>query len=346
MAGTPTKLEDLEPDLTQNSLAFLQRSIAGINTAAETSTPHQVLTFAVVDLAVAIEVLLKARLAREHWSLIISEVNKANVGNLLQGQTKTVTPDEALARLAGIAQVKLGSDSTVDRLKQAKDIVKLRNRAAHFTLANESEAGIRAQLGTGLAFALWFLGTEFQPATQSPSQALVTDVIAAISSEIGKIDDLVSARMAELETKLAAAVVCLDCPTCKQPALVFDDAGAHCLFCLAAGEDGPTLAEAYVADVLDLTSYAVLTDGGEWPVHECPNCSEEAFVFGITPRRSDLYTAIAEQRADGPLPYAWGCFACALLATAAEVQMCTWCGRPTLDHNICGDCAADRMARD
>ena len=56
-------IAQLEENLTRNSLGFLRRAVTQIKAA---HTDRQQLAFAVVDLAVAVEVLLKARLSREH----------------------------------------------------------------------------------------------------------------------------------------------------------------------------------------------------------------------------------------------------------------------------------------
>lgn len=64
-------------------------------------TSMRSLSFAIVDLAAAVEVLMKARLVREHWTLICSDPDKATAAQLLAGTAKTVSPEQAVRRLGG-----------------------------------------------------------------------------------------------------------------------------------------------------------------------------------------------------------------------------------------------------
>lgn len=342
MTTTP-ELDDLEAELTGNALSFLRRAVTGI-TSSDESPEHQVLTFAVVDLAVAIEILLKARLVREHWSLLFDVVDKADESDLLQGRAKTVTPTQAIKRLANIAAVPLVSADRAkdDHAKQVERIVGLRNRAAHFTLSAEAEAGIRVQLAGGLNFVLWFLQTQFRDTGSEDTQRLVEDVIEDIAGELRKVDDLVKIRMAELETVLDMASVCVRCPTCLMPTLMIGDDAATCPFCLAGSVDGETIADEYVANVLKLDAYSTIKDGGDWPVHACPECSQRALVEGVQPCRPSLedLNPMGASPCDWVEPTYWACFACGLTANRFELTRCSRCGEPALGHDICADCIA------
>lgn len=107
MSGSKSSLEGLPHDLTENALEFLQRAVGQMK--ASPATVRQ-LSFAVVDLAVAVEVLLKARLVREHWTLICDNPDKATAAAMLRGTLKTVSPDKAMLRLQHVAAVPLTSD--------------------------------------------------------------------------------------------------------------------------------------------------------------------------------------------------------------------------------------------
>lgn len=88
-------LAGLARDLTENGLAFLHRSVSEMGTQ---QTTVRSLSFAIVDLAAAVEVLMKARLVREHWTLICSDPDKATAAHLLAGTAKTVSPEQAVKR--------------------------------------------------------------------------------------------------------------------------------------------------------------------------------------------------------------------------------------------------------
>lgn len=347
MSTTP-ELKDLEADLSNNALRFLRRAVAGITVTHESEdvVEHQVLTFAVVDLAVAIELLLKARLVREHWSLLFDAVDKAIESDLIQGRAKTVTPTQAVKRLANIAAVSLvGPDKTKDdHAKQVERILDLRNRAAHFTLSSEAETGIRVQLGGGLHFVLWFLETQFKGAGSDNTQALVEEVIADIAGELHKVEGLVRVRMTELKAILDTARICVDCPTCLMPTLMLGTDIAHCPFCLSGGTDGDTIANEYVENVLKLSAHVTIKDGGEWPIHTCPECDQQALVEGVRPRRPSAHdlNPKATPPCDWIEPIHWACFQCGLIATLLELSPCSRCGELILtgDISICSDCIA------
>lgn len=333
------ELAKLEQDLTRNALAFLQRSF---RQTIDANDDIQQLSFAVVDLAVSIEVLLKARLAREHWTLVLDHPDNGapDRSALIAGTAKTVTPGQAVDRLVRLVNVPLGNlkGDKRSRAYQIHKVTSLRNRAAHFTLASMEPLSVRARLGAGLQFVLWFLETEF---AESPAKADVDALIDDIGTELGSIEELVKQRLRELRPQLDTADACVTCPRCSQPTLMLQ--GSHvsepaCPFCrsITSNDIGPNLADEYVTTVLDLSSHAVVTGGGEWPVYDCPECYAEALVAGI----EQVHPLPVEAEADngGEVAY-WGCFSCGLARPSTELDFCGHCGRLIeADHGLCADC--------
>lgn len=332
-------VSQLEEDLTRNALAFLRRAVGQVRRAG---SDGQQLAFAVVDLAISAEVLLKARLAREHWTLILDNVNKADRGSLMNGESKTITPEQAVDRLVGIALLPLkrgDSKGGKSHATQVTELIRLRNRAAHFNFQGVDPVSIRGVLGVGLNFMLWFLEDQFQdgagPEFDGVRQA-VDELVTDVAGEIGKIDELVQARLASLADELATADVLLECPRCTQSTLMIgEDVGlARCPFCRAVGSDGPAIAGDYVEAVLGLSLYELFKDGGEWPVYECFNCCEEALVDGIQPVRRDAPTGEAHAAESAPR---FACFACGYLRQAGDLMRCDRCGRLG-EWPTCPDC--------
>jgi hypothetical protein len=85
MSAANDALAGLSRDLTENGLAFLHRSVKEMS--AQPATTRS-LSYAIVDLAAAVEVLMKARLVREHWTLICTEPDKATAAQMLAGTLK------------------------------------------------------------------------------------------------------------------------------------------------------------------------------------------------------------------------------------------------------------------
>lgn len=339
------ELTKLEQDLTVNALAFLQRSFRQTIDAEEDG---QQLSFAVVDLAVASEVLLKARLVREHWTLILDDLDsgRPDRGALISGSAKTVAPGQAVDRLSRLIGVPLGdTKDKKSRAHQVSQVTNLRNRAAHFTLATMAPLSIRAHLGLGLQFVLWFLETEF---ADSPSKAHVDGLLEVMGTELGRVQELVRERLRDLAPELDRAVVCVQCPRCSQPTLMLLGAGVGepaCPFCrsITSETDRNQLAEEYVGEVLTLSSYETFKDGGEWPVFDCPECGQEALVGGVRQVRPLHVDGEASE------PVYWGCFACGLAQPGQALGHCYHCHRlcdASEGYGLCVDCTHDLLNAD
>jgi hypothetical protein len=84
--------------------------------------------YSVINFCSSLELFLKARLLKEHWSLIVSRPEHANINIFLAGDFKSVTMAEAVKRLNNIAHQTL--------TKQEKDcfieIKEQRNKLVHF----------------------------------------------------------------------------------------------------------------------------------------------------------------------------------------------------------------------
>lgn len=84
--------------------------------------------FSIINFATAIELLLKARLMNEHWTLVVDRSSEADIDAFLEGKARTVTPREAVRRLEKVCRDPIGQDAAT-----AFDVVsKHRNRMIHF----------------------------------------------------------------------------------------------------------------------------------------------------------------------------------------------------------------------
>jgi len=70
----------------------------------------------------------------------------------------------------------------------------------------------------------------------------------------------------------------IDCPYCQKDAEIDD--GLKCSHC-SRSVTGEVAAKDYVEDVLGISHYATVKDGGDWPISHCGECGTEALVdFG------------------------------------------------------------------
>lgn len=345
MSTAISPLTGLSRDLTENGLAFLHRSVTEMSAQPGTL---RTLSFAVVDLAAAVEVLMKARLVREHWTLICAEPDKATTTQMLAGTAKTVTPDQAIKRLENVAGVAMSAGGHAARVLE---VAALRNRAIHFALVGIDPAGLQGPLGRGLDFLLWFLDTQFRGQGDDEVRELVEESIETLTTEVGQLKALVAERLASIRDELSAAGLCAECPRCRQAALLLIDGDvSRCAFCLWKPADGPECAAEYVDAVLGTTQYEAVKDGGDWPVHPCTMCGDTSMVEGIEQLLPDPATMNrGEPPCDWKAPAYWGCFACGTTAGRTDLDRCTRCGALTEtgdDDGVptCGDCWADVLS--
>lgn len=111
--------EELFSSLVESAFEFLNKALDEFEESPKFST---------VNFAVAVELFLKSRLMREHWSLLIEKTDSADRNQFFQGSSKTINPDTAVQRLAKIA----GDPVPEDARKAFQAIAKHRNRMVHF----------------------------------------------------------------------------------------------------------------------------------------------------------------------------------------------------------------------
>src|ERR1700738_4299579 len=87
-APTPEDIASLEYDLVSSALGFLARSVQTFNSSACVHT----VAFAVVELATAVEVLMKARLVRQDWMQVCMIPGRWRFDQLTNGAAKTISP--------------------------------------------------------------------------------------------------------------------------------------------------------------------------------------------------------------------------------------------------------------
>lgn len=323
---------DLEHDLTDHGLDFLRRAI----TAAVADNPDQrEMTHVAINLAIGIEVLLKSRLLREHWTLISKHPGKATLKGTQSGNQETVGSSEAIERLLKIAAIDIPKKHT----ESVTAINRLRNRAVHFAPESIPIQQTKAYVGRGLSFAHWLLTKHFGNSTTEQSRALACQFLADTSDDLRRFEAFVTARMNELRAALDRADLRVECPHCHLDAFVVQGPvdvtnAPRCLFCGDVYRDPELFADEYVEEVLNLSSYEVVKDGGEWPVLDCPACDVTSFVEAIT----QTYPAPAEEVRIG------ACFSCGESAIeGVNYTRCYRCSRPSRE-DLCLNCMHDFAA--
>ena len=113
---------DLLERLVENALGFLSHAIEALETAPK---------FSVIDFYTAVELFLKARLLREHWSLVVAK--SPDWAKFVSGDFVSVTFEEACIRLDKIVQSPIPPSARTNF-----DAIRLhRNKMVHFFHAGE-----------------------------------------------------------------------------------------------------------------------------------------------------------------------------------------------------------------
>ncbi|MEV7381871.1 hypothetical protein [Streptomyces lydicus] len=283
-------------------------------------TPRDV-KYAVLHLQAATEVLLKARLVREHWSLVFRDPGTATHANFLKASFDSCSTTTAVERLRNIVGLAI-SDKDARALK---DLAETRNALQHYGLTHNARA-VEARAATVLDFLLRFLAEEpLVPALSEDEEAAWAH---AVDNDLGKIRDgvlaiqsFVSRRMKRLRgNELKGAedrtAYCLEC---QQPALLLDDDGGFCHFCPIEWS------------AKDLLTVYHLRDDRDDPGHDCPNCGCPTLIDGMSfaDGRETLY-----------------CTSCRTRPVPADLGSCNGCGRywprdtahPDTGQILCVDC--------
>ena len=259
--------------------------VAAVSNLADDGPPSE-LKFGLVNLFTGTEILLKARLELENWNLVFANVAEANRDNLKSGDFRSVGVQDAIGRLESECRVQVQVEH-----KQAIELVrKERNKITHIGhMGNPRQ--LRPVAAKTLAFSISFISEELEPGGVNERWREIRPILAASYSPI------------------------VQCPRCLEKSMTSDGGQSKCEFC-SVTEDGESGADLFAHNVLDLHHYQVVTHGGEWPVHQCPECGRSAFVEGVEG------TTLHSTR--------WVCFSCGVEAENCDVWTCLRCNEPVI----------------
>lgn len=256
-----TEHEKTEGIMLRNALDFIDSATEHL---VGTPTERE-LKYVILHLYAGIELLLKVRLHREHWTLACT--GKFTKLQYRQGVHNTVGSDEALTRLKDICEV----DHLKGMCEGIKRIKAIRNQIEHFGTERPADA-LRSEVSAPLGFVLDFIAKELKP-----ESTLETDTmkrIDTIRSRVVSGQDFVARRLRELKPQLKAENnPILECPTCSQLCWIIRENEAKCLFCGRHDDEMSSAAESYLYD----PSFAA----EEFPnLAQCFECDEQAVVVG------------------------------------------------------------------
>lgn len=324
---TTNAAADISWAVVENGLDFLEHAVAEM---ADEPADNK---HAAIHLFGAIEVLIKARLIREHWTLACLKADGATLVAFKNGDLATVDGMQGLKRLEGSAGLAISKQQT----QNVEAVRRLRNRVAHFALVGIDPNAVRVELARGLDFVVWFVEKHILPGAPADEADLISDALEPIAVVLGEIKAFVAERLGTLKPELDAAEMLLQCPQCSQATLILSAEHPKCLFCWWCPDDPEAAADEYVNGSLGLSSYVVVKDGGDWPIWSCPECEMNALVEGVEVLEDTA--RLASDSHDPYVPPEFLCFNCGFLCTRYDLEKCAYCGTWTTSFDgPCPDC--------
>ena len=262
--------------------------------------------YAILHLFAGIELLLKARLQRVHWSLLFDDVDKAQQSAIQSGDFKSVDFDGACERLKKIGQVTLDKSD----LEQLKSLRLMRNKVQHFAITvNEAEA--KALLGLGASFVIEFCKQHLPELLDSHKQ-----VIEDIRTKLVEFQEFVAERLKAIQPILDVAPHLWDCPNCMQETLM-----------MGIGDDPKC---AFCDQTISAEQLAIDHDENGAPA-TCPECRRSTCSMQIAGDGIVWICTSCFQDFDGDT-YIEGCSSCGCLIKN--------------DETYCSECFHDKVAED
>jgi len=126
-------MEDVFNSIVKNALEFSLYSADEFEIQPKRS---------LIDFIVALELFIKARLLKEHWTLLLNNLSKGNYANFVSGNLMTVEFDDAIDRLDKVLQEPL----TKQERECFKRLRSHRNKLIHFYNAEYSRKSEKAKL--------------------------------------------------------------------------------------------------------------------------------------------------------------------------------------------------------
>lgn len=260
----------IQYDLFENALDFIHSGLEHLSQAPLAKRDYK---FGILHLAAGIELILKERLRREHWSLLFEDVDKANAAAMASGDFRSVVFESLVDRLAGVAKVTIAKHE----LQAIDDLRKRRNKVQHLHITEATEI-IESIAARAVGFALDFIENELSPKEMSAEEATAFD---EIKDKLKHFEAFVAKRLDYLKPILQKAekdgATTIECVRCLQKALVVNGDEPKCHFCNSTFKP-IELAGDWAGEFLGRSGYEAVTRGGPPPTKQCPNCAEDALV--------------------------------------------------------------------
>lgn len=240
--------------LLQNGLDFIDYALDHLS--GEKLTNRDI-KYGVLHLNSGIEIILKEKLFRTHWSLVFSDINDADSNQLTDCDFQSPNLITSIKRLKKICNIK-----DID-YEDFEPLNKIRNKIEHFTIT-VSVPTIKSHAALATHGIIEFIEKHLEITEYEDENLFVT-----IKKKILLFDEFIKVRMAKINEKYWSDDLFL-CPNCGQ--FSFFIKKYQCLFCGYENDIPYELVQKVLDNYLSHIS-------GDGPIVEiCFNCNEPCVV--------------------------------------------------------------------
>ena len=253
--------ERLRIVLMDNALDFL---LSAAESVCRDEGPRS-LKEAVLHLANGVELVLKARIAQEDWTLIFAHTDQASYDKIVSGDFVSVDYSRAIDRLRKMVGVTIEGDFK----KHLSDLRKQRNRLTHFG----GELGVaqtKSLLAKGMAFCVAFCEQQGLVNPDADSK------LGEIHKNLTGLQEFVADRLNHILATAEYSII-WECRECWQEALTIDGGVVRCQFCRR-----------------DADPHRLAAINSEGDVEDCPECYiEQTFAFVLLNNEQGMWVCFS-----------------------------------------------------
>lgn len=300
ISQTKKTKEELFDALVKNAIDFLDSSLDDLEKRPKNS---------IVDFYTSIELFMKARLMTEHWSLILSKPENANIDSFRVGDFQSVVLGDAIKRLKLIVNEPL----ELDTVNNFKALGEHRNQIVHFAHSDYMDLDATKASIVVEQWSSWHHLHSLLTDKWSDVFNPYRDAINRVHERMMQQKDFIKARYdalkpkIEIEEKSGKAVI--DCQHCEMHSAVITEnhkwgTDYTCFVCAVSDTAVPATNESI--ECPDCHENFEFFDKS---IANCPHCKSEITTDILIALCEEKYTEGDEWWEEGQ-PHIAGCHQC------------------------------------